>query len=287
MAIYRAAAKVNLCLHVLSRQADGYHQLCMLMQRIGLFDLIEIELTAGSGVELECAGVVLPPGGCNLAERAARLLLDQLIDPPGVRIVLHKRIPVAAGLGGGSSDAATVLLALRQQLNVPLAQEQLMALGLRLGADVPFFLQGQPAWALGIGERLQPLRRLPNCWYVLLNPGVALSTAQVYGQVRHYSTAPRQRLYFTRTAELAGLLHNDLQLPAQGLAPAIEQAATALHAAGAEAVLLSGSGATLFALCDSEVAARQLAARLVLAPGWWLAVAEGLVDVPALLPAPA
>lgn len=137
-----APAKINLCLHVLGRRVSGYHDLCMLMQKINLYDEIWIGVHAGSGVRLECDGVQLKDKGENIAKRAAEALLAYVSAPtPGIDIRIVKHIPVAAGLGGGSSDAATVLMELNKLLDLNLAQEELALLALKLGADVPFFLR--------------------------------------------------------------------------------------------------------------------------------------------------
>ena len=149
-----APAKVNLCLHVLGRRGDGYHELAMLMQRIALFDRLDIELVAGNDVTVVCPGLDLANGEQNIVEKAARLILGHVDQKQGVSIVMEKNIPAAAGLGGGSSDAAAVLQALDQLLGLRLPNAELMGLGVSLGADVPFFLFGQTAWATGIGEYL-------------------------------------------------------------------------------------------------------------------------------------
>ena len=135
-----APAKINLCLHVLARRPDGYHELAMLMQRVSLYDELSLTLNDSGEVHLRCDGLVLAPGEENLVVRAARALLRETDCPLGVDIELEKRIPVAAGLGGGSSDAASLLLGLNRLAGLGRSRQELMALGLTLGADVPFFI---------------------------------------------------------------------------------------------------------------------------------------------------
>ena len=175
-----APAKVNLCLHVLGRRTDGYHELAMLMQRVALFDRLDIELVAGNDVTVACPGLELASGAQNIVEKAVRMLLAHVETNQGVSVSIVKNIPAAAGLGGGSSDAAAVLQALDELLGLGLPCSELMELGLRLGADVPFFLYGKTAWATGVGECLQPWPGLPPVTLVLVNPGIAVSTAWVF-----------------------------------------------------------------------------------------------------------
>ena len=146
-------AKVNLCLHVLGKRSDGYHELAMLMQRVAIYDRLDIELVAGSDVSVQCPGLELDDGEQNIVEKAARMFLAHVDIKQGISIVMEKNIPVAAGLGGGSSNAAAVLETLDELLGLGLPCSELMMLGVQLGADVPFFLYKQTAWATGIGEQ--------------------------------------------------------------------------------------------------------------------------------------
>ena len=165
-----APAKINLCLHVLGRREDGYHDLATLMQKIGLHDRLDVAVSPGSDITVCCPHVNLSPGVENLAACAARLFLQHVDKTYSVAINIEKKIPEAAGLGGGSSDAAAVLSALNGLLDSGLSCSELMFLGRQLGADVPFFLYGQTAWATGVGEQLQPWPGLPPLWLVLVNP---------------------------------------------------------------------------------------------------------------------
>jgi 4-diphosphocytidyl-2-C-methyl-D-erythritol kinase len=171
-------AKVNLYLRVVGRRPDGYHELVTVMQPLTLADVLTVIL-AGQDISLECDHPELPPGEENLVWRAARQFQAETGQKPGVRLTLRKRIPVAAGLGGGSSDAAGTLWALNELAGKPLEPARLHRLAGRLGADVPFFLRRAPAVGRGTGTQLSAVTLLPY-WYLLLNPGVPLSTRWVY-----------------------------------------------------------------------------------------------------------
>lgn len=257
-------------MHVLGKRADGYHELAMLMQRVSLYDRITIVLTAHPGVVVRCEGVVLGPGEENVAGRAATMMLEQAGCGGGVELVVEKNIPVAAGLGGGSSDAATVLLALNEMLDVGLSVERLMELGVGLGADVPFFVFQEAAWATGIGERLEKVSGLPQVWYVLVNPGVSVSTAQVYRKLGLTLLGDVARLpRFPGTiGELTAQLHNDLEKVTLAEFPVVAKVKEALVELGASGALMSGSGSTVFGVFASEATARQAEAKLLKVPGW-------------------
>lgn len=265
-----APAKINLCLHVLRKRADGYHDLAMLMQRLSLYDRITLDLTDNGEVAVRCDNLPLAPGEENIAARAARCLLRRAGSRHGVTITIDKQIPVAAGLGGGSSDAATVLLGLNQLLGLDLGREELMAEGVKLGADVPFFVFGETAWATGIGDRLQPLPPLPPVHYVLVNPGVAVSTAWVYQNLALTSSRALDKLpQFPGTMlELAGLLHNDLERVTIDRYPVIAQIKQRLLDRGALGALMSGSGPTVFGMFAARHDAEAAAADFAREPGW-------------------
>jgi len=265
-----APAKINLCLHVLSRRSDGYHELVMLMQRVSLFDELELRLNDSGRVELQCEGVTLAPGEENLVVRAARSLLRATGSRHGIEIGLQKRIPVAAGLGGGSSDAAAVLLGLNRLAGLGCTRGQLMEIGLTLGADVPFFVLEQAAWATGIGEKLDPAVDLPQVSYVLVNPGIPVSTAWVYQNLRLTPKGDPARLReFPRTAEgLVRLLHNDLESVTAARHPEIEEIKARLISQGARGCLMSGSGATVFGLFSGRAEADAAVLALQVEPGW-------------------
>ncbi len=275
---YLAPAKINLCLHVLGKRPDGYHDLAMLMQRISLYDRITLQLSTTSGVRVRCAGVSLDVGQENIAARAARLLLDSASLKTGVDIDIDKQIPVAAGLGGGSSDAATVLMGLNEMLGLQLSSRQLQAQGVKLGADVPFFIFGHPAWATGIGDVLQRVDKLPPVWYVLVNPGIAVSTAWAYGNLRLTSRRDDLKIprFSSEVDSLVAVLSNDLEQVTVAQHPQIEKIKGRLMAMGAQGALMSGSGSTVFGVFAQRSGAEAAAARLQQESGWRVFVAGPL-----------
>jgi 4-diphosphocytidyl-2-C-methyl-D-erythritol kinase len=269
-----APAKVNLILDVVGKRPDGYHDVAMLMVRLSLHDRVRVALTPGRDIVVSCPGLELAVGEQNIAARAARLLLDHTGVEIGVNIGIDKQIPAAAGLGGGSSDAAAVLLALNDLLATGLSRSELRSLGVRLGADVPFFLCGEmAAWATGIGEILEPWHGLPPCHLVLVNPRFAVPTAWVYQNLglthyRHMSKLPR---FPERMEDLAGLLRNDLETVTAVRHPEIGEIKERLVKAGALGALMSGSGPTVFGVFAGPAEAEAAAGRLAQDSGWWTA----------------
>jgi len=235
--ILYAPAKINLCLHILGQREDGYHELDSLMQRVTLCDEISLEILDQPGVTVRCPGIKLGAGVDNLAARAARAFLLEIEDDvSGVRIGIEKRIPVAAGLGGGSSDAATVLLGLNRLFGKPLSNDRLAGLGVRLGADVPFFIYERSAWAGGIGELLEPVTGLPRVFYLLVNPRVEVSTAWAFRKwgLTSGGGVAKMRGFPNDIKELVRLLANDLQTVTESGFPVVGQIRQALLNAGAE-----------------------------------------------------
>ena len=265
-----APAKINLCLYVLARRPDGYHDLAMLMQRISLFDELTLSLTDRPGVRVVCEGLGLAPGERNIAARAAERMLALTGKNCGVEIVIDKQIPVAAGLGGGSSDAAAVLKGLDQMLGAGLGRDRLRVEGARLGADVPFFIFEQSAWATGIGDVLEPVEGLPPVWYLLVNPGVAVSTAWVYQNLRLTSPVDVAKLpRFPRTAgDLARFLSNDLERVTTAKYPVVEKVKSDLLSLGAAGALMSGSGPTVFGVFEREEDAQRALGAISREAGW-------------------
>lgn len=270
----RAPAKINLFLRVTGRRADGYHTLETLMHKVGLFDLLELR-RGGKGVRLCCGGADLPETADNLVHRAAELFLQAATlragrPLPGVEIALTKNIPIAAGLGGGSSDAAATLKGLNRLFDAGLTEGELAALGLRLGADVPFFVADAPAaLAVGIGEILTPVAPLTDCSVLLVNPGFAVSTRWVYQnfaltknrKATNLKNLQESAVRLNRpgsTVAVKGLpasLHNDLESVTIARFPEIGRLKEELLARGAVAALMSGSGPTVFALFPDRQAA--------------------------------
>ena len=252
-----APAKINLCLHVLGRRLDGYHELAMAMQQVSLFDRLEITVSDGSGIEVSCEALE-QDGGENIAARAARLFLSEASLEKRVRIRIDKQIPVAAGLGGGSSDAAAVLSGLNKLCGQPLSKSQLSGLAGTLGADVPFFLFDRAAWATGTGTTLEMLPPLPKVCYLLLNPGFSVSTAGVYQSLqltKGGELANLPRFSVTTIPELLGALHNDLERVTAERHPEITEMKSFLLKEGALGALMSGSGASVFGLFATSEAA--------------------------------
>jgi 4-diphosphocytidyl-2-C-methyl-D-erythritol kinase len=265
-----APAKVNYLLDVLRKRADGYHDLRMIMQRIALSDQIEITLLDNPGIYVTSDKGGVPDGPGNIAWRAAEAILSCSGREAGVRIRIVKKIPVAAGLGGGSSDAATVLIGLNELLGLGFSDEKLMQLGVKLGADVPFFIFKRAALAEGIGERLSPVDRLPAVWMVLVNPNVHVSTASVYQNLRLTKREDTYKMptFSGNVDQLCAILSNDLESVTTERFPVIREIKSELLSLGARGVLMSGSGPTVFAVFADEGAARYCFDTVSKVSGW-------------------
>ncbi|MGN6701250.1 MAG: 4-(cytidine 5'-diphospho)-2-C-methyl-D-erythritol kinase [Thermomicrobiales bacterium] len=266
----RAPAKLNLGLEVLGHRPDGYHELVTIFQTIALYDTLTIT-TAPPGQLTLATHPPLPADGENLALRAARALAARLGVTPAVSLTLEKQIPVAAGLGGGSSDAAATLRALRERWRPALPDAELAALAAALGADVPFFLRGGAALATGIGELLTPLPQLPPTWFVVLTPALALppdKTRQLYQALTpaDFSDGARTRAQAERLRRGEpldpALLINAFGGPLARVLPQLTGWRLCFLDAGASWALPSGSGPTLYTIVESEAAGQQIAARL-------------------------
>jgi 4-diphosphocytidyl-2-C-methyl-D-erythritol kinase len=270
-----APAKLNLFLHVLGRRADGYHELQTIFQLIDLADSIGIGVREDGLIERTEGPADVPPES-DLVVRAARVLQEASGSRQGATLRVRKRIPMGGGLGGGSSDAATVLLVLNRLWRVGFGLEELAAIGLGLGADVPVFVYGSSAWGEGRGERLQPLR-LPPRWFVVLHPGVSISTREVFQAPELTRNSPKRTI-----ADLISpggperAARNDCEAVVRARAPAV---AAALDWLAAQApARLTGTGACVFAGFPSRAEAERVAAR-VPAP-WQGFVARGLDGSP-------
>ncbi|HUH65112.1 MAG TPA: 4-(cytidine 5'-diphospho)-2-C-methyl-D-erythritol kinase [Syntrophales bacterium] len=254
MIVKLSPAKVNLHLRVLARRADGFHNICTLMQRIDLCD--EMTFTrAERGINLRCPGSTVPEDNKNIAYRAADALLSRLPDPPGISITIKKRIPVAAGLGGGSSNAATTLIAINEMMGLHLGVHDLMETGKRLGADVPFFIFGKTAWATGIGECLHAAQNIPQLWYVLVNPGFEISTRSVYEGLNLRLTKRAVNYKCPQLRSINGIiksLRNDLERVTLNLHPVLQHFKNLLVQHGAEGALMTGSGPTVMGIFRDE-----------------------------------
>ena len=273
-----APAKVNLCLHVLGKREDGYHELATLMQRVALYDRLDIELVGGHDVTVECPGLELADGEKNIVEKSVRLFLQHVNLKQGVSVAVTKNIPSAAGMGGGSSDAAAVLETLDDILGTGLPRAELMTLGRRLGADVPFFLYKRTAWATGVGDRFAAWPGLPPVWLVLVNPRVAVSTAWVFQNLwlTHQRPIARIPKFPQGMSALVRLLHNDLEVVTCQRHPVITTIKERLLASGAEGALMSGSGPTVFGLFAERSRAERAARALSGENDWWVEVVSPL-----------
>ena len=277
-AVYQAPAKVNFRLNVLGKRPDGYHDLRMVMQRIDLCDDISVSLSDIPGIRVTCGSEGVPDGPGNIAWRAADALLKLSGKPVGVEIAITKKIPVAAGLGGGSSDAATVLMGLNEFLGLGLNSERLMALGVTLGADVPFFIFKKPALAEGIGDRFTPLEGIPTVWLVLVNPRLHVSTAWVYQNLQ--LTSSRENftipLFYGNAADVVAVLANDLEAVTITRYPLIREIKERLLALGATGALMSGSGPTVFGIFPGEGEARRAAEEIAREHDWFVTAVRTL-----------
>jgi 4-diphosphocytidyl-2-C-methyl-D-erythritol kinase len=261
--------KVNLLLNILGKRADGFHELETLMHPVNLCDRLNFE-RGGSGVSMTCSLPGLPVDSTNLVVRAAAAFLQTAQIHDGMRINLEKNIPLAAGLGGGSGNAATTLLALNELFGLPLGLDKLHELAASLGSDVPFFLQNRPALATGRGEQIAPLEPFPalsGLAFLLIHPGFGIATAWAYRELALFPEALQGRP--GRARNLVSLLqagdlaragaefYNSLEAPALRKYPVLALYQGFLRESGAVATLMSGSGSTTFALMPSQAAGEQ------------------------------
>jgi 4-diphosphocytidyl-2-C-methyl-D-erythritol kinase len=270
----RAHAKVNLWLRVLGRRPDGYHQIETVFHGIDLADDIEVTTTEGDSTVVEMsltAGIKgdVPAPEANLAHLAAERLARRAGTARGARIRITKGIPLGAGLGGGSADAAGVLVALNELWETGLRNADLRALGGDIGSDVPFLLNGGTAMGSGRGETLSPIPAEGALWFVLGISVGALSTGDVYGRWSHTGAAVQTRasdmieaIQSGDAERVAALLHNDLATPARDLRPELHDAVPVMVDAGALGACISGSGPTVFGIARDEVHARHIATAL-------------------------
>jgi len=262
----KAYAKINLFLDVKAKREDGYHELVTVFNSIALADEVTVGEAPPGQIQLVAGGGELPPTEENLAYRAAALLLESAGSPAGIKIHLKKEIPVAAGLGGGSSDAAAVLVAANQLLSLGFTIHKLMELGARLGSDVPFCLLGGTALGRGRGEILSTLPSCPRNWLVLVKPDYGLATARVYQNLRLENLEHPDLNIFLRALETGNLaaipLSNVLEHSAFALDPRLARLKDEALNAGALKAVLCGSGPTILAAAPDEAGARQLARSL-------------------------
>jgi len=272
-----APAKLNLYLHVTGRRGDGYHELDSLVTFTALTDTMEIALADSLDLTVSGPFATALGSGENLAAQAAAALAERLGRPAGVRIALHKRIPVAAGLGGGSADAAAVLRGLARLWRLDAKHDgDIREIARRLGADVPVCLESSAAFMTGIGEVLSAPPPLPPCAVLLINPNIPVPTGAIFAARRGpFSAADPIRESPVDASALAGLLltrRNDLEQPALAHAPEIGHVLARLgEASGCLLARMSGSGGTCFGLFDGEAAAAGAARSIACdRPDWWV-----------------
>jgi len=255
MCTWPAPAKLNLFLHVVGRRADGYHELQTVFQFLDQADQLSFRVRT-DGQILRTSGPAAIPATMDLCVRAAQALQKAAQIRLGVEIDIIKRIPWGAGLGGGSSDAATTLVALNRLWHCGCTVDELAQLGLSLGADVPVFVRGQAAWGEGVGERLTPLQ-LPQPWYLVITPPCQVSTAEIFGDPELTRDTPK----ITISDFLAGQGHNDCLPVVRRHYPPVAQALDWLTAQDAQA-RLTGTGASVFAAFADQARAQELLMKL-------------------------
>jgi 4-diphosphocytidyl-2-C-methyl-D-erythritol kinase len=266
----KSPCKVNLLLNILGKRADGFHELETVMQPVSLFDEIHFE-RGGKTIQLTCDEPTLPVDSKNLVHRAAADFLSAAKISGGVKIHLEKKIPLAAGLGGGSGNAATTLLALNELFNQPLSGARLNELATALGSDIPFFLQNKPALATGRGEKIQSLEPFPALRgkaFLLIHPGFGISTPWSYQNLARFPKAlngrPGRAVELIATLQtdnwlaVADGFYNSLEAPALDKFPVLALYQEFLRENGALAALMSGSGSTTFAIVESVSSSESL-----------------------------
>jgi len=271
-----AHAKVNLLLRVLGRRTDGYHEIHTIFQTVTLHDRLTFAPAEEGHFSLECDTPGVPADERNLVWRAARALRERYGVRSGAHIRLEKRIPAGGGLGGGSSDAAAALVGLSNLWGLETDAVELSKIGMRLGADVPFFLTGGTALGTGTGADITPLKDLPEQHLVVITPGVEVPTAEAYGALKAPALTKEggvANLSVSRTEagiydSLCEVMSNDFEAVVSGLYPSIGRARDALMEAGARCAMLSGSGASVFGVFETKGDAGRAGLALEGRAGW-------------------
>lgn len=250
----KGRAKINLSLDVIRKREDGYHEVAMIMQQIDLYDVIKLEKTP-SGIWLDSDCDYIPLDNRNIAFQAAEKMIERFDIKSGVKITLDKKIPVAAGLAGGSTDAATVLKGMVDLFELEIAKEELMAIGKSIGADVPFCIMGGAALAEGIGESLTPIKGMKHVWILLVKPNVGVSTKDVYGNLNIPGLKERpdtevllKALEDEKNRIVCDNMVNVLESVTIKMHPIIKDIKLKLKNYGAQGVMMSGSGPTVFSI---------------------------------------
>ena len=255
----KALGKINLGLDVLGRRENGYHDVRMVMQTVYLYDQIRMEKTKKPGIELLTNLFYLPVNENNLAYQAADLLMKEFDVKEGVKITLDKHIPVAAGMAGGSSDAAATMIGMNRLFNLGLTVKEMMKRAVAIGADVPYCLLRGTALAEGIGEQLRPLPPCPNCYVLIGKPAISVSTKMVYekldsAQIEHHPDIDRilEGLQWHNLNKISEYMGNVLEKVTIAQYPIIEEIKNHMKEHGAVNAMMSGSGPTVFGLFDDK-----------------------------------
>ena len=260
---YKALAKINLGLDVVRKREDGYHEVRMIMQNIGICDELDITITDASGIFLETNREDLPTDEGNLVYRAAKLLMDEFQVTKGVHISLKKQIPVAAGMAGGSSDAAAAMIGVNELFELGLTQQELMERAVKIGADVPYCIMGGTALAEGIGEVLSKLPPMPDCMILIAKPPIDVPTKFVYGNLRANELESHPDI----DAMIGDLKENNLEHMCQIMGnvletvtipayPVIDEIKKLMTESGAVGAMMSGSGPTVFGIFTDQESAK-------------------------------
>ena len=265
----QAFAKINLGLDVLGKREDGYHEVRMIMQTIRMYDQLDMRKSVEPGIHLTTYKKYIPVDENNLVWRAAKLMVDTCGIMEGVSIHLHKVIPVAAGMAGGSSDAAATLVGMNRLFHCGLSKEKLMELGVQIGADVPYCVLRGTALAEGIGEKLTVLPPMPDCWILIGKPGISVSTKYVYTTLDLNTDTVHPDIDGMKKAledgnlygitERMGNVLQDVTIPAY---PEVERIKEQMKTLGAVNAMMSGSGPTVFGIFDNEEKAQEACQKL-------------------------
>lgn len=258
-------AKVNLFLKIVSRRPDGYHDLVSIVDIVSLYDVIHLQPLPEDMVKVQDNRNVLPDGPANTIYRAITALKERYKVKSGVRVLVEKNIPIGSGLGGPSSNAATVLKEMASIWRLPVGDDELREIGATVGADVPLFLYGKPCIMRGIGDRISQID-LPSLWYVIVYPNVSISTQAVYGALKIVLRKKQNDVKltgkFNTFRDISAILENDLEKVGIGMCPAIQTIKDRLIEAGSVGALMSGSGSSVFGIFENEERAQEASALL-------------------------
>ena len=262
--IEKAPAKINLGLDVLHKRSDGYHELEMVMSSVDLADRLTIEEIAEDKIIIETNRAFLPVDERNHVYQAARLVKERYKINQGIKVSIKKSIPVAAGLGGGSTDCAAALRGLNRLWNLGLSLEELAEIGMEVGTDVPYCVYGKTALITGKGEKVSPIPDMPQCWVVLVKPRMSVSTGKVFNEVDmneiHHPdiSALKAAIYANDYERMTQAVGNSLEAITIKRHPIIQQIKDRMLRYGADATLMSGSGPTVYALCQQYSRAQRI-----------------------------